>query len=168
LIGGPNQSHKVNFKEPPQRGKISSKNLCVSSVNTYSGNPEIFLTEELLLAGLDSSHRPVFAGSPRIEGRAEHVPMCSLFKSFLPNKINVSLTHYFAIIYNRSFAGVFSSKSGAKTGAEAPRGDMDLPTRGCVSNILILTAGEPIADWLAAGRRPGVREGGAAAPANLQ
>ncbi len=56
LIGGPNQSHKVNFKEPPHRGKISSKNLCVSSVNTYSEISEKILTEELLLAGLDSSH----------------------------------------------------------------------------------------------------------------
>jgi hypothetical protein len=57
--------------------------LCVSSVNTYSEFSEKILTEELLLAGLDSSHRPVFAGSPRIEGRAEHATMRSRFKSFL-------------------------------------------------------------------------------------
>ena len=37
MIGGPNQSHKVNFKEPPHRGKISSKNFYDSSVNYYSG-----------------------------------------------------------------------------------------------------------------------------------
>ena len=27
LIGGPNQSHKVNFKELPLKGKVSSKNF---------------------------------------------------------------------------------------------------------------------------------------------
>jgi hypothetical protein len=83
LIGGPNQSHKVNFKELPQRGKISSKNLCVSSVNTYSKNPERMPTEELLLAGLDSSHRLDFSSGPRIEGRAEHATKGGSFKSFL-------------------------------------------------------------------------------------
>ena len=40
LIGGPNQSHKVNFKEPlPLRGKISKKTFRFSAVNTF---PEIF------------------------------------------------------------------------------------------------------------------------------
>jgi hypothetical protein len=52
LIGGPNQSHKVNFKEPPRRGKSSSKNFCVSSVNTYSGISENMLAEDQLLAAL--------------------------------------------------------------------------------------------------------------------
>jgi hypothetical protein len=52
LIGGPNQSHKVNFKEPPHRGKISSKNLCVSSVNTYSKKIELILTEDCCLRAL--------------------------------------------------------------------------------------------------------------------
>lgn len=40
LIGGPNQSHKVNFKEPaPRRGKISKKTFGFSVVNTF---PEFF------------------------------------------------------------------------------------------------------------------------------
>jgi hypothetical protein len=40
LIGGPNQSHKVNFKEPlPLKGKISKKTFGFSAVNTF---PEIF------------------------------------------------------------------------------------------------------------------------------
>jgi hypothetical protein len=40
LIGGPNQSHKVNFKEPaPRRGKISKKTFGFSAVNTF---PEFF------------------------------------------------------------------------------------------------------------------------------
>lgn len=38
LIGGPNQSHKVNFKELPRRGKISSKNFCLTVVNTFLEN----------------------------------------------------------------------------------------------------------------------------------
>ena len=68
MIGGPNQSHKVNFKELPQRGKISSKNFCVSSVNTLFENIRKIPAEEQLLAVLDSSHHPAFADSPRIEG----------------------------------------------------------------------------------------------------
>jgi hypothetical protein len=39
--------------------------------------------EEQLLAVLDSSHRPAFADSPRIEGRAEHARLLSRFKTFL-------------------------------------------------------------------------------------
>jgi hypothetical protein len=40
LIGGPNQSHKVNFKEPlPVMGKISKKTFRFISVNTF---PEVF------------------------------------------------------------------------------------------------------------------------------
>ena len=36
LIGGPNQSHKVNFKEPvPAKGKISKKTSAFCSVNTF-------------------------------------------------------------------------------------------------------------------------------------
>jgi len=36
LIGGPNQSHKVNFKEPlPVKGKISKRTFAVCSVNTF-------------------------------------------------------------------------------------------------------------------------------------
>ena len=38
LIGGPNQSHKVNFKELPLRGKISSKNFYLTVVNTFLEN----------------------------------------------------------------------------------------------------------------------------------
>ena len=36
LIGGPNQSYKVNFKEPPLvRGKISKRTFAFCSVNTF-------------------------------------------------------------------------------------------------------------------------------------
>ena len=39
LIGGPNQSHKVNFKEPlPLKGKISTRTFAFYSVNLF---PEI-------------------------------------------------------------------------------------------------------------------------------
>jgi hypothetical protein len=41
LIGGPNQSHKVNFKEPlPLKGKISKKTSAFLSVNTFSEKSE--------------------------------------------------------------------------------------------------------------------------------
>jgi hypothetical protein len=37
LIGGPNQSYKVNFKEPlPAMGKISKKTFPFLFVNTFS------------------------------------------------------------------------------------------------------------------------------------
>jgi len=37
LIGGPNQSHKVNFKEPlPVKGKTLKRTFAVSFVNTFS------------------------------------------------------------------------------------------------------------------------------------
>jgi hypothetical protein len=36
LIGGPNQSHKVNFKELPTRGKVWNENLGHSFVNPFS------------------------------------------------------------------------------------------------------------------------------------
>ena len=37
LIGGPNQSHKVNFKEPvPLKGKIANRSFRFSFVNTFS------------------------------------------------------------------------------------------------------------------------------------
>ena len=39
LIGGPNQSYKVNFKEPPlERGKISKRTFAFWSVNPF---PEV-------------------------------------------------------------------------------------------------------------------------------
>jgi hypothetical protein len=96
LIGGPNQSHKVNFKEPPHWGKISSKNFCVSPVNTYCKVSEKTLAEGPLLAVLDSPHRPAFAGGPRIEGRAEHARKLGLFKSFLLAR-NLGFINAFAI-----------------------------------------------------------------------
>ena len=71
--------------------------MCVSSVNTYSENSENILTEELLLAGLDSSHHPVFAGGPRIEGRAEHATMLGVFKTFLGMKFKDFLRCYKAV-----------------------------------------------------------------------
>ena len=36
LIGGPNQSYKVNFKEPlPVKGKISKRSFAFRFVNTF-------------------------------------------------------------------------------------------------------------------------------------
>jgi hypothetical protein len=125
LIGGPNQSHKVNFKEPPRWGKISSKNFCVSSVNTYSKISEKILAEEQLLAVLDSSHHPVLAGSPRIEGRAEHARLRRLFKTFLSVKIWNSLINYMPVDY----ISVFSREKCQKTGRESAVPDPNVGMR---------------------------------------
>jgi hypothetical protein len=44
LIGGPNQSHKVNFKEPlPLKGKMFKRTFAFSSVNTFPENFEKIL-----------------------------------------------------------------------------------------------------------------------------
>ena len=51
LIGGPNQSHKVNFKEPlPVKGKISKKTFAVCFVNTFPEKSEKSFEKERLSA----------------------------------------------------------------------------------------------------------------------
>jgi hypothetical protein len=47
LIGGPNQSHKVNFKELPTKGKVSNKKFRPTFVNLFSENFRKNLREEL-------------------------------------------------------------------------------------------------------------------------
>lgn len=83
LIGGPNQSHKVNFKEPlPARGKISKKTFAFCSVNTF---PELirksFRKERRFLGDLFS-----WPDGGRVllnEGIAEHENCIFIIKTFL-------------------------------------------------------------------------------------
>jgi hypothetical protein len=56
LIGGPNQSHKVNFKEPSPRGKISIKNFGGYSVNTFPGYFRENLRKDPNFKSIVSSH----------------------------------------------------------------------------------------------------------------
>lgn len=83
LIGGPNQSHKVNFKEPlPRRGKISKKTFRFFFVNTF---PEVFRKkfwkERLAYGPFDRPRR--FCDAVLTEGTAEHANALWLFKIFL-------------------------------------------------------------------------------------
>jgi hypothetical protein len=71
LIGGPNQSHKVNFKEPlPARGKISKKTFAFCFVNTF---PEIFeesFVKERYLFSAASLSTPASGGRCLAKGLA--------------------------------------------------------------------------------------------------
>jgi len=88
LIGGPNQSHKVNFKEPlPARGKISKKTFAFCFVNTFSELlEESFMKERCFLAR--------FACHSRIrrvvlsDGIGEHGNCIFFIKIFLNNSTN--------------------------------------------------------------------------------
>jgi hypothetical protein len=81
LIGGPNQSHKVNFKELPDEGKISSKVFLSTPVNYFSNYFQkcaervIFCRPVLFVAAN-------FAG-PFAAGRAENARWGFQFKTFL-------------------------------------------------------------------------------------
>jgi hypothetical protein len=91
LIGGPNQSHKVNFKEPvPVKGKISKRTFAFCSVNTF---PEFFRKKfcegTLFSQAPCSSH--LLLSSTTSEGRAEHGNCSFVIKIFLDIKTNASI-----------------------------------------------------------------------------
>ena len=88
MIGGPNQSHKVNFKEPlPARGKISKRTFAFFSVNPF---PEKI--RKKFWKGTPFS--PPFVHLTRVfrerftEGIAEHGNCIFLIKTFLDKKSN--------------------------------------------------------------------------------
>ena len=88
LIGGPNQSYKVNFKEPlPARGKISKRTFAFCSVNPFPGNIRKKFWEGTLfsppLVHLTRALRERFT-----EGSAEHGNCIFLIKTFLDKKTN--------------------------------------------------------------------------------
>lgn len=88
LIGGPNQSHKVNFKEPlPLQGKISKKTFAFCTVNTF---PVLFEknvgNEHEVFLNLQS---PVSVMLTQMtEGTAENANCIFLIKIFLLKKTN--------------------------------------------------------------------------------
>jgi hypothetical protein len=73
LIGGPNQSHKVNFKEPlPSEGKVSKETFSFFSVNPFPENIRKKIWPET--TGSPGSPR---SPCPRehgvsVDGKAEH------------------------------------------------------------------------------------------------
>ena len=100
LIGGPNQSHKVNFKEPlPARGKISKKTFAFCSVNTF---PDIFRKsfgkERCFLGRL--AH-PVHRWTRELnEGISEHGNCFFFIKTFLDNKSNAAINLSLLALYD--------------------------------------------------------------------
>lgn len=86
LIGGPNQSHKVNFKEPPFRGKRISRNFFFSSVNSFSENFLRFSKEKSQKEQSFSPPSDTSFGLRRptsIEGKGDGASCDHLRKSFL-------------------------------------------------------------------------------------
>jgi hypothetical protein len=88
MIGGPNQSHKVNFKEPlPARGKISKRTFAFISVNPFPENIRKKFWKGTLFS-------PPFVHLTRVyrerftEGIAEHGNCIFLIKPFLDKKSN--------------------------------------------------------------------------------
>ena len=62
LIGGPNQSYKVNFKEPlPVKGKISKRTFAFCSVNLFPENIRKKFCEGTLFSPPLRSPHPRFA-----------------------------------------------------------------------------------------------------------
>ncbi len=98
LIGGPNQSHKVNFKEPaPLRGKISKKTFRFSAVNTF---PEFFRKKCWEGTPVFSFRciSPAMRREVLTEGTAENANPLSWFKNFLLGLFNQFTKHYHAMI----------------------------------------------------------------------
>ena len=83
LIGGPNQSYKVNFKEPlPARGKISKRTFAFCSVNPFPENIRKKFWEGTLFSRSLRSPRPYLARDVERRER-EHGNCIFLIKTFL-------------------------------------------------------------------------------------
>ena len=83
LIGGPNQSYKVNFKEPPLvRGKISKRTFTFCSVNTFPEFNRKKFWEGTPFSQLPRSLLPCLHKVSN-DGSAEHGNCIFLFKFFL-------------------------------------------------------------------------------------
>ena len=82
LIGGPNQSHKVNFKEPlPVKGKMFKRTFVICFVNTF---PEIFRKsfEGTTISKTPSNLSLLIFQETLTEGSREHVKAIFLIKIF--------------------------------------------------------------------------------------
>jgi len=114
LIGGPNQSHKVNFKEPPLvRGKISKRTFAFCSVNTFPENLRKKFWEGTLFSRALRLPRPRLAEG--IERRErEHGNCIFLIKFFLVTKSYLILSNSFACICAVIFFGKSHQFPGAR------------------------------------------------------
>jgi hypothetical protein len=81
LIGGPNQSHKVNFKELPDMGKSSNKKDRCAAVNTFFEDFEKTFKPNGELQGT-SLRRSAFFASLSVEGSADNVSHGLRLKKF--------------------------------------------------------------------------------------
>jgi hypothetical protein len=89
LIGGPNQSHKVNFKELPDLGKSSNKKFSLLSVNPF---PEYF--EEIFGRNLE---KRTALSSPRFTSSSTFcrwAVMGGLNKNFEFSSVNLFSNHF--------------------------------------------------------------------------
>jgi len=93
LIGGSNQSHKVNFKELPFRGKISMRDFSKVTVNTFF---EKFSKKEptaLRKIPPPITASEVLSNPRRSDGSAEGAISLNPFKLFLSKTLKNILTH---------------------------------------------------------------------------
>lgn len=114
LIGGPNQSHKVNFKEPVRvTGKISKRTFVICSVNAF---PETF--EKRFWKNRSVS--PLLRATARVwreglnEGNREDANRIFLIKTFLNINDECIITHLLSCYYQSLFL-VVSWKKHAHT-----------------------------------------------------
>ena len=82
LIGGPNQSHKVNFKELPVEGKSFSKNFGFLSVNNFSEHLDALKTSGKNRAFASFDCLGVGSRTIPIEGKGDGATWHRLCKSF--------------------------------------------------------------------------------------
>ncbi len=106
LIGGPNQSHKVNFKELPEVGKSSIRNYRFASVNTFF---ELFLKNfrrnfsEAAIFLRNSLRCPAFFIAPSAEGSADNETLGPGLKKFFQKSDIDSINIYTTTTYKCRF-----------------------------------------------------------------
>ena len=85
LIGGPNQSYKVNFKEPPHEGgKISKRTFAFCSVNTFPVFSEKSFVKERYFSPTPRSSPPCLARDTERRGAGTwemHISIQVLFSN---------------------------------------------------------------------------------------
>jgi hypothetical protein len=110
LIGGPNQSYKVNFKEPlPRRGKISKKTSAFAFVNTFSEKTRKNVERNVEPSRPFNLHRRDDR-EVLIEGIAENAIWVFLIKFFLIISANNNTTYLWInikeLVFLRHLTGI--------------------------------------------------------------
>ena len=85
LIGGPNQSHKVNFKELPDMGKSSNKKYRFVLVNNFFEDFKKTFKANWRTQGTFPSASGVFYCAVR-DGSADNGNRGPMLKKFLPKR----------------------------------------------------------------------------------